>query len=368
MMAERHLLLAGAGHAHVEVLWQFARHPLPGWRITLLTREGRAPYSGMLPGVVAGLYAPDQALIDIASLCARAGAALELDRVEGLDPAARLLRRTGGPPLAYDLLSLDTGAAPAVAHIPGAAQHALPLKPFTGLLARLTVLAEQARPEQVFAVVGAGAAGTEMAMALSARLGRRGVTIVLIAGVAGLLPGFPEEMRVRVATLLARRGVRLMQGDDVTEVTADGVLFRRSPPLATDAVIWAAGAAPPRWLERSGLRRDAVGFIQVEPTLQVVGQPAVFAAGDVSSLLPHPLPKAGVFAVRQGPILAHNLRAAAEGRQLRPYDPQSNWLVLLNTGDGKALGTRNGMVFGGRWVWWWKDLIDRRFVARYQTA
>jgi selenide,water dikinase len=192
--------------------------------------------------------------------------------------------------------------------------------------------------------------------------------VVLVAGASGLLPGLPEALRRRAAAALAERGVALMDGDDVTEVTPEGLLFGRATPLPADAVLWATGAAPAAWLDRSGLRRDARGFVQVEPTLQAVGRPEVFAVGDVASLLPHPLPKAGVFAVRQGPVLARNLRAVAEGRPPEPFMPQRDWLVLLSTGDGRALGTRNGLVFGGRWAWWWKDWIDRRFMARYRDS
>ena len=367
-MAERHLLLAGGGHAHVEVLRRLARRPIEGWRVTLITRERQAPYSGMLPGVAAGLYRAEQALIDTRALAARAGAALVLDSVEALDPDARLLHRASGAPIAYDLLSLDTGVTPDVSGVPGAATHALPLKPIDALLPRLAGLSERARAGQSVAIVGGGAAGTEMAFALQARLGPRGVRVVLVAGQAGMLPGLPEALRRRAAEGLAARGITLHEGKDVTEVTREGLRFRDAPPLPADTVLWATGAAPAGWLARSGLERDRRGFLQIEPTLQTVGRKEVFAAGDVASLLPEPLPKAGVFAVRQGPVLARNLRAAAEGRALEHFRPQRDWLVLLSLGDGHALGTRNGLVFGGKWVWWWKDWIDRRFVARYQQG
>lgn len=364
-MADRHLVLAGGGHAHVEVLRQLARHPLPGWRVTLLTRELHSPYSGMLPGVAAGLYRPEQALIDTQALAARAGAALLLDRVTGLDPAGRQVMRAGGAAVPYDLLSIDTGATPDLARVPGAAAHALPLKPIDALLPRLAELFATARAGQRCAVVGGGAAGTEMALALAARLGPLGARIVLVAGSSGLLPGQPEPFRRRAMRALERRGVTLLAGTDVAEVTQGGLRFDGAAPLPADAVLWATGAAPAAWLAESGLARDPRGFLLVEPTLQSVGRPAIFAAGDVASLLPEPLPKSGVVAVRQGPVLARNLRAAAEGRALERYAPQGEWLVLLSLGDRTALGTRNGFVVEGRWVWWWKDWLDRSFMARY---
>ena len=367
-MTRKHLLLAGGGHAQVEVLRRLAQRPLPGWRVTLVTRERHSPYSGMLPGVAAGLYRPEQALIDIGALAARAGAEVAHDSVTGLDPAARLLRRAGGAPIGFDLLSLNTGATPDLARVPGAAAHAVPLKPIDALLPRLAALEAEARAGQSIAVVGGGAAGTEMALALAARLGPRGVRLALVAGGSGLLPGLPAGLARRARAALAAAGVTLAEGEDVAEVTEAGLLFRDRPALSADTVLWATGAAPAPWLADSGLARDGRGFVLVGPTLQSVTHPAIFAAGDVASLLPAALPKAGVFAVRQGPVLAHNLRAAAEGRPLRPYAPQRAFLMLLATGDGRAIGTRNGWVFGGRWAWWWKDRIDRRFMARYEGA
>lgn len=368
-MAEgRHLLLVGGGHAHVEVLRRLARRPMPGWRVTLLTREVLSPYSGMLPGVAAGVYRAEQALIDTRALAARAGAALLLDEAQGLDPAARRLRRAGGAPVGYDLLSIDTGATPDLRGTPGAAEFALPLKPIDALLPRLDALLARARPGLRIAVVGAGAAGVEMACALAARLGGQGVQVVLVAGAAGLLPGRPARLVARVAAEAARLGIVLRVGEPVAEVVRDGLVFPRSPPLATDAVLWATGAAAAPWLAATGLPRDAAGFLRVGATLQVEGHEGIFAVGDVAGFAPRPLPKSGVHAVRQGPVLEANLRAVAEGRAPRAYRPQRDALVLLALGDGRAIGTRNGLVASGRWVWWWKDRIDRAFMRRYQAG
>lgn len=366
MTESQHLLLVGGGHAHVEVLRRFAARPLRGWRITLLTREVLSPYSGMLPGVAAGLYRPEEALIDVGALAARAGAEFVHDRAVRLDPAAQLLHRAKGEPIRWDLVSINTGARPDTSRVPGAVTHALPLKPIDALLPRLETLVAAARPGQRLAVVGGGAAGVEMSFALAARLRGEGVELRLVAGAHGLLPGFPAKMRRLVAMELAARGIGLLSGDDVAEVVPEGLIFRRIPPLAADGVIWATGAAPAPWLARSGLKRDPQGFLRVEETLCAEGHARIFAAGDVASFPPQPLPKAGVFAVRQGPVLARNLRAAARGRRLLPYHPQQQWLVLLSLGDGRAIGTRNGMVFSGRWVWRWKDWIDRRFIQRYR--
>jgi selenide,water dikinase len=360
----RHLLLLGGGHAHVEVLRQWGRAPLPGWRVTLLTREVMSPYSGMLPGVLAGLYRPEQALIDLPALTARCGVTLLVERATGIDPAAQRVRRAEGEDLGWDLLSIDTGATPDTSRVAGAAEHALPLKPIDALLPRMRSIIETSRPGQPIAVVGAGAAGTEVALALALRL-RAAVT--LVAGESGLLPGFPPRMRRLVAQALEHRGVVLHEGRDAVRVSPGLVHFAQGEPLPAEAVIWAAGAAAAPWLAETALQRDARGFLRVDDCLRAVGHAGIFAAGDVAAF-GKGLPKAGVFAVRQGPVLAANLRAVAQGREPRPFRPQGDYLRLLSLGDGHAIGTRNGLVFRGRWVWWLKDAIDRRFMARYRGA
>lgn len=367
-MGEKHLVLLGGGHAHVEVLRHLGRRPLPGWRVTLLTREILSPYSGMLPGVIAGLYRPEEALLDTRRLAAATGATLVLDEAVGLDPAARLVRRMEGPPLPYGLLSIDTGARPGAADVPGAAEHALPLKPIDRLLPRFEALrAEiaQAR-ERRLAVVGAGAAGTEVALALKARFGAA-AKVSLIAGAAGLLPGFPQAFRRRAAAALQVRGITLHEGADVAEVSRGALRLKDGADLSVDHTLWATGAEAAPWLAETGLAQDGRGFLLTDARLRCAGHDRIFAAGDVAAFAPRPLPKAGVVAVRQGPVLAHNLRAAATGGRLGRYRPQRHWLVLLSLGDGDAIGTRNGVTVQGRWVWWWKDRLDRGFMRRYQN-
>jgi selenide,water dikinase len=365
MTEGRHLLLVGGGHAHVEVLRRLAAPRLAGWRVTLLTREAMSPYSGMLPGVIAGLYREAEALIDVRALAARCGAEVVIDRATGIDLPAKRLLRAEGPPIAWDLLSIDTGATPDTARVAGAAAHALSLKPIDALLPRLRALLGD-RGARRIAVVGAGAAGVEVSLALAARL--PAAAVALVAGAAGLLPGFPARLRARMAAALAARRVALHQGEDVVEVSREGLGFSRAPPIAADAVLWAAGVAAPPWLAETGLLRDRGGFLRVDACLRAAGRQDVFAAGDVAGFVPAPLPKAGVFAVRQGKVLAATLRAVAGGGAPRAYRPQRHFLVLLSLGDGHAMGTRNGFTFGGRWVWWLKDRIDRRFMARYQEA
>lgn len=373
----KRVVLVGAGHAHVGVLREFGKRPLPGLRLTLVTRRRHSPYSGMLPGLVAGLYTFDDAHIDTRPLCAFAGAALIEDEVVGLDLAGRRVLRREGPPLPFDLLSLDLGSTPNTGAVPGATEHALPVKPIDGFLERFAdlrrrVLGEGGRAR--IGVVGAGAGGVELLLALERRLRRdvaeaghdpRGLAFSLVAASAKILPGFPERMQRRFAALLRERGVAVLTGAPAVAVDDRGIEIEGGQGLELDEVVWTTQAAAPPFLKETGLALDADGFVRVGPDLRSVSHPAVFAAGDVAALEDHPIPKAGVYAVRQAPVLAGNLRRAASGAELLPYRPQREALYIISTGERTAVGTRNGLVVEGAWVWRVKDWIDRRFMRQY---
>lgn len=360
MSTARHLLLLGAGHAHVEVLRRFGERLPPGMRLSVLTRERLSPYSGMLPGVIGGRYAPSEALIDAPALIARAGGRLLHDQAVAIRPQAREVQTAGGEVLRYDLLSIDIGATPDL-RAPGAAAHAVAVKPIDALLDRLDGF-EQAGS---FAVVGGGAAGFEIALGLRAR--RPAAPVTLVAGRLGLLAQLPEGVRRRAAAALARHDVLLCEGSPVAAVEPGRLIFEDRPPVEAEGLLWCTGATAPPLLAESGLPCTD-GFLDVQAGLDVPGHPEIFGAGDAVHFLPRPLPKAGVFAVRQGPVLARNLRRALAGEAPEPYRPQRHILLLLSTGDGRAIGTRAGFTVEGRWVWWWKDHIDRAFMRRYSVT
>jgi selenide, water dikinase len=349
----RRLVLVGAGHAHVEVLRRLAERPLRDAAVTVVTRAPSAAYSGMLPGVVAGHYPPDAHLMPVAPLAARAGAACLQAEAVGLDPDRRELRLAGGAAVAYDLLSLDIGSAPDTSGAPPGAP-VLPVKPLETFLPALEAAEAAWTGGARVAVVGGGVGGTEIALALRHRYARRGraVAVVLIEKGPVIVPELPAAARRRLERACAEHGVAIRTG--TTE--AQGC----------DLALLTTGAAAPRWLGDTGLALDSRGFVRVDRFLRSVSHEDVFAAGDVAALEGSPRPKAGVFPVRQGPVLAENLRRRLEPRPLRAYRPQRSWLVLAATGPQHAVGTRNGLTVAGRWVWLLKDRIDRRFVARYR--
>ena len=380
------LLLVGGGHAHVAVLKRFGMDPMPGVRVTLVARDVHTPYSGMLPGFVAGHYGFDDMHVDLGPLARFAGACLIHDEAIALDLANRRVICRDRPPLAYDVLALDIGATPDPADLPGADAHAIPIKPIGSFLARFEDLLARvrAREGQIrIGVVGAGAAGVEIVLALRhrlraerARAGRdvESLAFHLIGDGPELLPAFPERARARMTRMLDSRGVRVHLGRpavalDAGRVRLAGSVTPAGVPLPDvvelDEILLATPAGAASWPKSSGLAVDERGFVQVDENLRSISHPEVFATGDIAAMTRSPRPKAGVFAVRQGPVLAENLRRALASRPLRPFRPQRRYLAILSAGDRTALAVRGDFVAQGAWVWRWKDWIDRRWMRRY---
>jgi selenide, water dikinase len=371
------VVLVGAGHAHVGVLRRFGMKPMPGVRLTLITRQLHSPYSGMLPGQIAGLYAFDETHIDTGPLCRFAGARLYNDEAIGLDLENKRVLCRNRPPVPFDLLSLNIGSTPNTGAVRGAAEHAVPVKPIDGFLDRFEKMRERVlarKGKARIGIVGAGAGGVELLLSLERRLKQdvaaaghdsRGLSFHLITRSKEILATFPKHMRERFATILAARDVDMRTGAPVIQVAEDALELDDGTVLQLDEILWTTRAAPASWLEETGLALDDKGFIRVAVTLESISHTGVFAAGDVAAVEGRVLPKSGVYAVRQGPVLADNIRRVLTGRAPSPYRPQGDALYLVSTGERHAIGTRNGFVVEGAWVWRLKDWIDRRFMRKF---
>ncbi len=368
------LVLVGGGHSHVQVLLALARQRSHGLQVTVISRDVLTPYSGMLPGVVAGHYAPADALIDLAPLCAAAGARLVQAEVTSLDLAACTARTRDGWSADYDLLSINCGSAPGLGPIQGAREIGVPVKPISGFLARWERLLPElrGRRDDLFqlAVVGAGAGGVEMALALDYRLREleacKGVKVSVIDAADSVLPMHTPQLARRVAAILARRGIEFRGRARIAEVLSDALLTEAGKVIPADEVLWVIDAGAQRWPGDAGLDVDARGFVRVDAGLRSLSHPNVFATGDIASFAAADLPKAGVYAVRQGPLLADNLLRAARGQALREYRPQRHYLMLISTGKKYAVAARGRWTAEGAWAWRWKDWIDRRFIQRFR--
>jgi pyridine nucleotide-disulfide oxidoreductase family protein len=363
----KHLVLLGAGHAHIHVLAALAAAPLPRCRVTLVSPYAELVYSGMVPGFVAGHYRLDECVIPVAALAAAAQAAFVPGAATAIDAAARRLTLAGGDSVSYDALSVDTGPVLDRDAIPGAAEHALfvrPMERFVQLWGSL--LARAARRALDIVVVGRGAAGVELSMALQYRLGAAARVSVLTGG-PPLLEGHGEPVRQRASRAMKRCGIAVLH-DRCAAIDANHVRLGGGSSLPCDAPLIAVGGSAPSWLRRSGLALDPQGFVATVETLQSASHPEVFAAGDVASRADAPRPKSGVYAVRAGPPLALNLRRFVMGEPLRPYVPQPRSLNLLACGARRAIASYGDWSAEGRWVWWWKNAIDRAFVRRFNRA
>ncbi|KAK9902254.1 hypothetical protein WJX75_009733 [Coccomyxa subellipsoidea] len=372
------LVLVGGGHSHVEVLRSFGMKPLPGVRLTLITKEPHTAYSGMLPGFVSGFYTHDECHVDLNKLARYAGAALILETAIGLDLQKQLVKLgSNRPPISYDALSLDIGITPSAQGIPGALEHATPVKPVSSFVERFRRLIERLKSQDqdlTVAVVGGGAGGVELALALQHRLNRelqdhglpaaRKIIVKLFCK-GGLLQQHTRYARNIFLRVLKERGVRLFEGRGVAAVEAGRLVLDDGIAEPFDEALWCTQAAAPAWLRDTGLPLDSAGFIRIDESLRAEGVENVFAVGDVANSVKHPRPKAGVYAVRQGPPLADNLRRLLTGERLRPFVPQSTHLGLISTGDKYAVATKGWLCFEAAWLWTWKDRIDRAWMAKY---
>lgn len=370
------LVLLGGGHSHVAVLKRFGMRPLPGVRLTLIARDVHTPYSGMLPGLIAGHYGFDDAHIDLGPLARFAGARLLHDEAIGLDPVARRVICRERPPVAYDILAIDIGSTPRT-DVPGADRNVVAVKPIASFLDKWHQLVERVlarRGEARIGVVGAGAGGVELLLAAQYRLRRllaearhraTGPEFHLFSETPEVLPSHNARMRQKFRRVLGERGVVVHAGQAVVALAPGQLTLADGSVFALDEILWVtqAGAAP--WLRATGLALDDNGFVLVNDALQSASHPDVFAAGDVAAAARHPRPKAGVFAVRHGAPLARNLRRALLGQQPQPFVPQREFLSIVSTGDKYAVAARNGLAVEGAWVWRWKDHIDRRFMRKY---
>ncbi len=367
----RRLLLAGGGHAHVEVLRALAETPDAGIATTLVSPHPGFTYSGMLPGWIAGHYALEECTIDLVALARRAGATFLQTTASLACPGERELVCADGNVIAYDALSLDVGAAPLLDAAIGVVRHAVPVRPLERLVAGWNDLRDRVARGGVGAVslVGGGAAGVELAFAMERRLrhdfGPGAPHVRLITDTRTVLPEWSVGARWRARRLLARRNIGVHTGSAVAEVGPGFVRLASGLEFASDAVFWIAGAAAQGWIRDSGLATDPRGFLLTNELLQSTSHPEVFGAGDCAVEQGFPVPRSGVFAVRAGPVLAHNLRAALRAGPLQAHMPKPRYLALLATGERHAIGNWGGFAFQGAWAWRWKDRIDRRFIARY---
>ncbi|TQV76021.1 selenide, water dikinase SelD [Exilibacterium tricleocarpae] len=370
---DKDIILIGGGHSHALVLRRWAMRPTPGVRLTLVSPQVTTPYSGMLPGLVAGHYDSADLHIDLLNLCRLARVRFIQATVTRLDLERKRVLLSDRPALEADLVAINCGITPNLS-VPGAREHSTPVKPIASFQRRWQALRErlQVADEQTLdiGVVGGGAAGVELIQAMHYALSRdkkiaAALRFHLIQKGEGLPEGYPPAVQRGLAARLRRRHIQVHPNFTVCSVTGAGVIDQHDRLLPLQEIFWCTDAGAPAWPGESGLKTDAKGFVEVNRYLQSTSHPWVFASGDVAHLADDPRPKAGVFAVRQGPVLFQNLSRFSRQKKLRPFHPQRRFLSLLTCGDRYALASRGPVKLAGRWVWHWKDHIDRQFMRRF---
>jgi selenide,water dikinase len=369
------LLLVGAGHAHLEILRRLILQPLLDVALTVVSAGALHYYSGMVPGYLQGTYREEEIAVRVPDLVARAGGQFLAGRAVTLRPESQVVHVQIHPEetveVPWDLVSFAIGSNTAGVDAPeiaGEAQRIKPLVRVTALQARIRELAGSGGTVPVV-VVGGGAAGVEVALAIAAALEKEGAAhrITIVEEGEEILAGYRRRFRKRARQILHQRGIVALSGVRVTAVHPDSAETRDGTRIPSRLTVWLTGAVSWPLFRDSGLPLDERGFLLTSDSLASVDDPRIFAAGDCGTLASHPgTPKAGVYAVREGPVLWRSLKAAVEGGEPPRYTPQSGFLSILNTGDGRALLDYKGIVSHSRWAWRLKDRIDRRFMERYQ--
>ena len=361
---KRTLALIGGGHAHVEVLRQLALNPPFDSDAALFNPSPSVWYSGMLPGVIAGHYTANEAKVNLWALCQRARVRFFETSVLSVSGTNAQLEAAHGERHHFDLASLDVGSVSRLLPM-AAGAYVVTVKPIEPLLAAITEFDSVRASGLVVRVVGGGAAAVEVALALAYRWRGSKNRRVSIVTAMRLLEGFPRRVRTLALRACRKDGVEVLENSPVEQIEPTRIRLASGQLIDTQLTVLATGYAPAPLLERIDLARTADGSVHVTSTLQSRNHPQVFAVGDCASVSGNAVPKSGVYAVRQGPLLAANLFARLNNTPLADYRHNANSLTLLSLGEKRAIATRNGLTVAGEWVWRWKDRIDREWMEKY---
>lgn len=366
-----HLVLVGGGHAHLTVLLHLSDYVQRGHRVTLINPSPYHYYSGMGPGMLSGIYRPAEVRFHVKKMAEDRGGIFIEDKVIQIDPVEKVLHLQSGKPVPYETVSFNTGSeVPARSLFSGNLESVVPVKPVFNLLqARRFILPRLKEKMRSLVVVGGGPAGLETAANLWRLVKDRGeeAKITLIAG-SQLLGGLPERVRKIAHQSLTARAVAVLEGKHGKEMTQEGILLTDGSSLPFDFAFVAVGIQASSLFRDSGIPVGPDGGLLVNSCLQSVSCPEIFGGGDCINFAERPLAKVGVYAVRQSPVLFHNLLAALEGKKMRAFIPQKEYMLIFNLGNGRGILWRKNFVYEGRLAFLLKDYVDRRFMRRFQIS
>ena len=371
-----HLVLLGAGHAHLQVIKQWPRLAPSFAKVTLISPGPIQTYSGMMPGWVAGAYELGDCQVDIRPWLQRANIRWVQDTCIGINATQRQLYLRGAPdsPFSFDQLSIDIGSSMSPAQIegvmPGASGRVLPIRPMDLFATHWNAAVGIAQERRMdIAILGAGAAGVELALACKAKMRRiraQASVTLLTGGPDQLLSGYSTRVQSLALKALKRAEVSVLPHRSVAFENGSVILDNKLR-LKCDLPIVATGSMAPAWLKDTDLALDERGYIEVNAYQQSTSHTFVFACGDVASRNDVSHPKSGVYAIRAGEQMAEQLSSSLRRGQLKEIKVQPRSLNILNTGNRRAIASYGDWSTSGWLAWLLKDYIDRRYIKSFQT-
>ena len=366
----KHLVVVGAGHAHLTVLKKLNEFKKYGHHVTVVTSSALHYYSGMGPGMLSGIYEPKEIRFNVKKMSEDKGAAFIEDEVVEIKPEEKKIGLKNGNEITYDIISFNTGSFVPVDDLLRTNNSVITAKPIENLLkARRQIIDNLKQKALKITVIGGGPTGVEVAgnleRLIKSEAGRCQIT--LVAG-NRLLPDFRKSIQRRVLNSLKHRNVNVIEGGKVAAIDGNAVKLSDGSILDSDFVFVAVGVRPSLLFKNSGLPTGPDGGLLVNRYLQSVTYSEVFGGGDCISFKPQPLAKVGVYAVRQNPILLHNLLSALNGHDLQPFVPQKSVLLAFNLGDGTAVVGWHSLVWGGKLGFALKNYIDKTFMKKFQIS
>ncbi len=367
---KKQLVLAGGGHAHMVTLSNLNRFIEKGYQVTVIQPSEHHYYSGMGPGMLGKTYPPDEIRFATRRVVEKMGARFVLGRVDRIDADARSVRLESGDSIPYDVISCNVGSHVPQNMITGALEDIYLVKPIERLLeAQRRILELAARKKLAIGIVGGGPSAVEIAgnvwkLTREPGLHPAGIRIFTKTTV---MPHHPQGVRAKALASLKRRGIEILGNCDVQEIRTGRATEASGRAHALDIIFVAVGVTPHPVFRASGIPTGPNGGLLVNRYLQSTAYPTMFGGGDCIHFQEAPLDKVGVYAVRQNPVIYHNLMAALEGKALQGFDPGGDYLLIFNLGDGTGIFYKRPILFGGRLAFIIKDYIDRKFMRRFQA-
>ena len=366
----KHLVFVNSGHAHLTALVKMKKYRNLGHTVTVVSPSAYQYYSGMGPGMLSGIYRPQDIRFNIKKMTEDRGGLFVEDRVVRVDPSQKCLMLGSGKTISYDIVSFNTGSDVPSGSLDITSENVYTVKPIINLMNARIRIEEAVRHKTLrIVVVGGGPAAVEIAgnvwRLLKERGGRADITI---AAGSRLLKGLPDRVRSLAADSFRKRGITIVEGRHVSALENDRVVCDDGSSLMHDIAFIATGVRASSLFRESGLPVGQDGGLLVNRHLQSVRYPEIFGGGDCISMDSHQLAKVGVYAVRENMILYQNLMATLEGGELMTFSPQKHYMLILNMGDGRGIIWKKEFIWHGRLAFALKDYIDRKFMRTFQVS